>query len=201
MHSAGGHVGVMKLYQMARSLFYWPNLIEDCIQTAKQCLHCKKLKEKPRVLPLKPTHKFDKPFQCWSIDYLPMLPESPEGYKHALLCVDPFSKWIEIFPMRTKASDEVWTVLYTQLFCRFGLPLELRCDRGREFSGVVQQKCSEFGVKLMRISVQNPKANGQAERYVQVVKRSIRTILSELDLQQCDWVECLAPCLVGLRFF
>ena len=30
-HAAGGHVGVMKLYHMTRSMFYWPNLIEDCI--------------------------------------------------------------------------------------------------------------------------------------------------------------------------
>ena len=103
--------------------------------------------------------------------------------------------------MRTKSSEEVWKVLYTQLFCRFGLPLELRSDRGREFSGVVQTKCEQYGIKLIKISVQNPRANGQAERYVQVVKRSIRTVLSELDLQQCDWVECLAACLVGLRFF
>jgi len=113
MHSTGGHVGGMKLYHMVRSMFYWPNMIDDCMHVIEQCVHCKKLKEKPRVLPLKPTHKFDKPFQCWSIDYLPMLPESPEGYKHALLCVDPFSKWVEIFPMKSKLSSEVWTVLYT----------------------------------------------------------------------------------------
>ncbi len=31
MHSAGGHVGVMKLYHMVRSMFYWPGMIEDCI--------------------------------------------------------------------------------------------------------------------------------------------------------------------------
>lgn len=132
---------------------------------------------------------------------MPKLPESSEGYQHALLCVDPFSKWVEVFPMYTKSSEEVWKVLYTQLFCRFGLPLEIRSDRGREFAGMVATKCKEYGVRLVNISVQNPKANGQAERYVQVVKRSIRTVLSQLELDQSDWVECLAACLVGLRFF
>lgn len=29
LHEVGGHVGVTKLYQMARSLYYWPKLIDD----------------------------------------------------------------------------------------------------------------------------------------------------------------------------
>ena len=62
MHNAGGHVGVMKLYHMVRSMFYWPSMIEDCVSLVEQCVHCKNLKEKPKALPLKPTHKFDKPF-------------------------------------------------------------------------------------------------------------------------------------------
>lgn len=64
-------MGVMKLYHMVRGLFYWPNLINDCIKLIETCVDCKKLKLRPKVLPLKPTFKFDKPFQCWSIDYLP----------------------------------------------------------------------------------------------------------------------------------
>jgi hypothetical protein len=27
IHTTGGHVGVMKLYHMARSLYYWPGLM------------------------------------------------------------------------------------------------------------------------------------------------------------------------------
>jgi hypothetical protein len=84
---------------------------------------------------------------------LPTLPETEHGYKHALVCIDPFSKWVELFPMRTKTSEEVWNVLYSQLFCRFGLPVELRCDRGREFTGMVSRKCEDYGVRIVRISV------------------------------------------------
>ena len=62
IHNVGGHVGIMKLYHMVRSMYYWPGLIEDCVAVVDQCVDCKKSKEKPNVLPLKPTHKFDKPF-------------------------------------------------------------------------------------------------------------------------------------------
>ena len=70
-----------------------------------------------------------------------------------LIAVDVFSKWVELFPMRTKNSSEVWQVLYDGIFCRFRLPRELRCDRGREFLGQVDRKCKEYGVRVTRISV------------------------------------------------
>ena len=73
-----------------------------------------------------------------------------------LICVDPFSKWCELLPLRSKSSEEVWSVLYGQLFTRFGLPLEIRSDRGREFAGVVQAQCASLGVRLVKISVKNP---------------------------------------------
>jgi hypothetical protein len=108
----------------------------------KGCVDCMKLKDKLIQKPLKPTEKLDRPFLCWSIDYLPKLPMNKEGYQHILICVDPFSKWVELFPMRTKSSEEVWSVLYGQLFSRLGLPYELRCDRGKEFAGIVTSKCA-----------------------------------------------------------
>jgi hypothetical protein len=39
------------------------------------------------------------------------------------------------------------------------------------------------------------------ERYVSVVKRSIKAVLSERDLDITQWDECLPSCLIGLRFF
>ena len=62
LHEAGGHVGVTKLYQMARSLYHWPKVIDDCVTLVAGCIHCQKLKAKPQRLPLKPTFKFERPF-------------------------------------------------------------------------------------------------------------------------------------------
>lgn len=64
-----------------------------------------------------------------------------------------FSKWIELFPMQTKGAEEVWNVLYDNVFTRFGLPLEIRSDRGREFAGEMITKCKEYGIKLVKTSV------------------------------------------------
>lgn len=71
------------------------------------------------------------------MDYIPNLTMTQEGYKHILIAVDVFSKWVELYPMSSKRSSEVWKTLYEQLFTRFGLPIEIRCDRGREFGGML----------------------------------------------------------------
>ena len=81
------------------------------------------------------------------MDYLPRLSESAEGYKHLLVVVDTFSKWIELVPMRSKSSTEVAEVMKDQIFTRYGLPREIRCDRGREFAGEVTDLCRRYGVK------------------------------------------------------
>ncbi len=73
-----------------------------------------------------------------------------------MIVIDVFSKWIELFPMKTKSADEVWNVMYDQIFTRFGLPVEIRSDRGREFAGIMITKCKEYGVRLIKTSVQNP---------------------------------------------
>ena len=94
-----------------------------------------------KYLPLQPTNKYCKPFMCWAVDYLATLPTTSDGYKHCLIMIDVFSKWVEIIPMKSKNSSEVWDRMYTQVFCRFGLPVEIRCDRGKEFAGAVKQGC------------------------------------------------------------
>lgn len=68
---------------------------------------------------------------------MPRLPTTPDGYSHMLIAVDVFSKWVELFPMKSKSAVEAWTVLYENVFVRYGLPLELRTDRGREFAGML----------------------------------------------------------------
>lgn len=66
--------------------------------------------------------------------------------------VDVFSKWVEVFPMYSKTSKEVWDVMFAEVFCRFGLPVELRFDRGLEFAGEVSQMCDTYNIRRIVIS-------------------------------------------------
>lgn len=107
-------------------------------------------------MPLLPTPKFAAPFQAWAVDYLPTLPETADGYKHILILVDPFSKWTELIPMKTKSSIEVAEAIKLHIISRFGVPHELRFDRGREFSGEVKILCETLDIKYKTISTKHP---------------------------------------------
>lgn len=102
--------------------------------------------------------------------------------------------------MRTKTPAEVVKALEFHIIARYGVPLELRMDRGLEFAGEVTKLCERLNIKRTRISVQYPQSNGQAERYVGVVKRALITMLSEGGVTVQDWDDLLPAILMGMRF-
>ncbi len=54
---------------------------------------------------LRPTDKPRGAFEGWSIDLITNLdPPNEEGYKHCIVAVDCFSKWVEIYPIKNKLS-------------------------------------------------------------------------------------------------
>lgn len=62
--------------------------------------------------------------------------------------------------MKTKSSEEVAEVLNHHIIARFGVPRELRMDRGKEFAGEVTTLCNKLGIQRNVASVKNPQANG-----------------------------------------
>ena len=62
LHEAGGHVGITKVYRMARTYYYWPGMFEQCTLVVSECVSCKTMKGQLRSMPLKPTNKFGRPF-------------------------------------------------------------------------------------------------------------------------------------------
>ena len=92
------------------------------------------------------TFKFNGPFECWSMDLIPSLPTTVEGFNHILIVVDYFSKWIELLPLKSKSSAEVEYMLDYHIISRLGLLVELRCDNGKEFYGETEAMCLKLGI-------------------------------------------------------
>lgn len=58
--------------------------------------------------------------------------------------VDNLSKWVEIIPMRSNLSSDVWNRMF-EVFGRFGVLAEILCDQGKDFAGAVTEvylKCN-----------------------------------------------------------
>jgi hypothetical protein len=59
---------------------------------------------------------------------------APGGYKHILVAVEKFTKWIEVHSVATVTSKEV-TKFVEDITHRFGVPNRIVTDLGKAFTG------------------------------------------------------------------
>ena len=50
-----------------------------------------------------------------------------------LVCIEHFSKWVEVIPLKSKKPSEVRDAFSQAVLTRFGAPAEVLTDRGGEF--------------------------------------------------------------------
>jgi hypothetical protein len=61
------------------------------------------------------------PFAIWGLNLVGPFRTAPGGYKHMLVVVDKFTKWIEVQPIASVMSKEV-AKLIEEITHRFGVP-------------------------------------------------------------------------------
>ena len=86
-----------------------------------------------------------------AIDILGPLPVTDKGNKYVLVAIDYFTKWPEVYAIPDQEATTVARVLVEGMFCRFGTPMELHSDQGRNFeSAVFAEVCRLFGIHKTR---------------------------------------------------
>ena len=61
------------------------------------------------------------------------LPIAPGGFKHILVVVDKFTKWVEVKPI-TKISSDHAVEFISEILHRFGFPDTIIIDLGSNFT-------------------------------------------------------------------
>ena len=91
-----------------------------------------------------------------------------------LVIVDSHSKWLEVVPMKSTTTAKTLEVLRS-VFARYGLPKQLVSDNGPQFTAREFEECMrQNGIKHLKSAPYHPASNGEAERFVQTFKRSLR---------------------------
>ena len=122
------------------------------------------------------------------------LPVTPRGYKYILTITDYFTKWVEIFAVPDQTAVTCAQAMLNEVVCRFGCPLAIHSDQGRNFeSGIFQELCKIFEIRKTRTSPRNPKCNGHVERFNRTL---IGMIKSYLRGEQTNW-DINLGCLAG----
>jgi hypothetical protein len=104
----GCHAASMNLVGKAyRSGFYWPTAVTDAKDLVKRCKGCQFFAKQQHV-PAQALRTIPPscPFAMWGLDVVGLFRIAPGGYKHILVAIDKFTKWIEVRPIAKVTSEE-----------------------------------------------------------------------------------------------
>ncbi|CAB3249360.1 unnamed protein product [Arctia plantaginis] len=180
LHSA--HFGTSKMLALARSYCWWPGIDQDVRNMVKNCAECCLNQNKPS--PVAPKHVWEfpsRPFERVHVDFAGQF----LGV-YFLVLVDAYSKWPEVHIMNKIDTESTLEVL-ERIFSTFGYPDVLVSDNGSQF---VNPKFQEYlkchNIIHKRSAPYNPATNGQAERYVQIIKNKLRCLRANKNkMQKC----------------
>ena len=177
----GGHLGVSKTLDKARTRFYWPRQrrdIEDWCSKCEMCSSRKSPAPKPRA-PLQ-LQAAERPMECVTMDILGPLPESARGNKYILVIGDYFTKWKEAHAMPNMEAITVARILVNEFICRFGIPEQLHTDQGKNFeSTLIKEICKILGITKTRTTPYHPQSDGMIERFNRTVLNMLSIVVSD----------------------
>ncbi|KAF8786035.1 Retrovirus-related Pol polyprotein like [Argiope bruennichi] len=89
------------------------------------------------------------------------LPMSSDGNNNILVVMDYFTKWPEAFPIPDQEAPTVAEILVQNWISRYGVPLQLHSDQGRNFdSAVCRRLCEILGIDKTRTTALHPQSDG-----------------------------------------
>jgi len=142
-----------------------------------------------------PVGKFTAPsrrFEHIHLDIIAM--PSSEGKRYCLTCVDRFTRWPEAFPIKDQEAGTVARAFYEGWICRFGTPLQVTTDQGRQFESHLFRQLNELtGTTHLKTAVYHPQANDMVERFHRQLKAAIKCRASS------KWTQVLPTILLGIR--
>lgn len=156
---------------------------------ADSCTSCHKFKgtTHPKVTnrryPIPPA-----PWSTMAIDLVGPLPETQDGNKFILVCVDHLTRYTAATALKTKSAKEVALALVA-VFCEQGFPQILLSDNGKEFdNSLIKELAVIMNFSHRKICAYHPSSQGLVERKNGTLLIALRQLYHE---RPQDWDSCL----------
>eukprot|EP00079_Xenopus_tropicalis_P035743 XP_017949514.1 PREDICTED: uncharacterized protein K02A2.6-like [Xenopus tropicalis] len=181
-----GHLGIVKMKSLARSFVWWPGIYQQIEQLANKCHGCQQVQSMPQPAPV---HLWEWPSAPWQRIHIDFA--GPFLGLMFFIIVDAHSKWPEVFGMKSTSTSYTIDILRT-LFARTGIPEQIVSDNGPQFiSEEFQLFMKRNGIKHTTSNPYHPATNGLAERFVQTMKQSLRSMTNDSGFLQHKLVRFL----------
>ena len=113
---------------------------------------------------------------CLDLDFMDKLSDTNNGVKYLLVCVDVFSCFVRVQPMKSKYSTDA-VVAFKKMLRKKSMPAKVWVDQGTEFSGELRKFCTDKKIKIY--STRSETKAAVAERAIKFLKNIIYRYMEE----------------------
>ena len=186
----GGHFGITHTHSKLQLHYFWPGMsdfVRDRISACHKCVARKSPVNRHHPMGHVPVSG---KFERVAMDLLDVSVISSKGYKYILVVCDYFTKYTEAYPLKDKTARSVVDALMDVWLPRYGFPLFLHSDQGKEFDNVMIHKLSELlGTVKTKTTPYHPHSDGLVERF----NRTLLAMLAMFVSQEHDNWDDLLP--------
>jgi len=188
-----GHDGIYKTKERLFQCYYWPGMDADIAAHLQACHRCqiRRTDDRPPPALLSSLPQPTEPNQRIHADLFGPLKTSDSGKKFILCMTDALTKYVELVPLPNKEADTVANAIFDKWYCRFGAPIDIITDQGKEFCARLSNELfKRLGTNHLTTTPHHPQCNSQAE----VANKTIAKYLASFcDDSTLDWELYLAP--------
>ena len=186
-----GHQGITKTKNFLRSRLWFPGMDAMVERTVRGCMSCQVATPQTSRMPLKMTPLPAETMEKISTDFYGPLPTG----EYLLLVTCKYSRF-PFIEMVTSTAAKAVIPKFEKLFSEFGYPMEITAYNGPPFrSQEFKEYAAECGFTVRNITPAEPKANGQAERFMKNIAKAIQTAIAD----KRDWKKQLMVFLRNYR--
>ncbi|KAL2083737.1 hypothetical protein ACEWY4_021510 [Coilia grayii] len=184
-----GHQGIFKTYKRLYDVVFWPTLWTDIKDYIRACTICQTHKADNRKPcgTLQQT-QVSQPNQMVGVDIMGPFPRSSDRKEYLVVFVDYYTRWVELFPIRSATAQTISRLFREEFLTRWGVPNFLLSDRGSQFvSSLFQELCAGWTVIPKLTTAYHPQTN-----LTDRVNRNIKAMISSyVGDQHNKWTQYL----------
>ena len=182
------HAGITKCKQRIRTKLYWPQIDKQIEEHVKCCHPCQLVAQPPCPEPMHPTKLPKEPWTELAIDICGPFPTG----EYIVVITDYYSHWPEAKILKNVMSATILKWL-NSIFAQHGYPQVLKPDNASYFTSTLfKATLQSCGVQHHTVTEYWPQANGQVERFNEVIKKHVLTAQAV----KKDWRESLPNLLL-----